>query len=113
VREIVNRAIEPMRAAKQLNTTAEAEVAITAPAAWLERLAPYRDELPGFLLVAAIGTRAGADGQPPEVMAARTTWPRCERCWTYRADVRGDGPHAGLCDRCVAVLASTGRAAGS
>jgi len=111
VRDMVNAAIEPLRAAKQLNTTAEADVTITAPQAWIDRFTPYRDELPGFLLVARLELRPGRDGQDPQVTVERTRYARCERCWTYRADVATDGASAGLCARCVAVLATTGKTA--
>ena len=111
VRDATNRAIEPLRASKQLATTAEADVTITAPSAWLDRLAPYHDELTGFLLVAGLSLRKGADGREPEVAVARTAYRRCERCWTHRPDVAGEGPHAGLCARCVAALAAADRPA--
>ena len=110
VRDAANRAIEPLRAAKALAGTAEAEVAITAPPAWLERLAPYREELPGFLLVAGLSLEPGNDGEEPQVVVTRTPHRRCDRCWTHRADVAGEGTHAGLCGRCIAVLAAAGPA---
>ena len=45
VRDAVNAAIEPLRAAKELVAHhAEAEVTLSAPRAIAERLAPYRDE---------------------------------------------------------------------
>jgi len=111
-RDRVNAAIEPLRAAKQLSTTAEAAVTLTAPQAWIDRLEPYRDELPGFLLVASLALVPGTDGQEPAVVVARTPFARCERCWTYRADVAAEGPTAGLCRRCTGVLTTTGRSAG-
>jgi isoleucyl-tRNA synthetase len=111
VRDATNRAIEPLRASKLLATTAEADVTITAPKAWLDRIVPYRDELTGFLLVAGLSLRPGTDGQEPEVAVARTAHRRCERCWTHRPDVAGEGPHAGLCGRCVAALAAADRPA--
>ncbi|MEK7329446.1 MAG: isoleucine--tRNA ligase [Candidatus Eisenbacteria bacterium] len=113
VRDLVNAAIEPLRAAKQLNTTAEADVTVTAPQGWIDRLAPYRDELPAFLLVAGLTLQPGRDGQDPQVAVKRTRFARCERCWTYRADVVADGVHAGRCGRCVGVLSATGRTAES
>ena len=112
VRDTVNRAIEPLRAEKRIATTAEAAVTLTAPPAWLERLAPYQSELPGFLLVASLALRPGAEGAEPRVSVEPTSYARCERCWTYRADVAVQPPHAGLCARCVAALAAaTPRAA--
>ncbi len=113
VRDLVNAAIEPLRAAKQISTTAEAEVTITAPGPWIDRLAPYRDELPAFLLVAGLRLRPAPDSAAVQVSVARTSLTRCERCWTYRADVAADGARAGLCGRCAGVLSATGRSAGS
>jgi isoleucyl-tRNA synthetase len=110
VRDAVNAAIEPLRAAKQLATTLEADVEIHAPRAWVERLAPYRDELTGVMLVAQLALHMGPDGAEPRVTVKRTALARCERCWTYRADVRGS---AALCARCEAALAATGRTAGA
>jgi isoleucyl-tRNA synthetase len=109
VRDAVNAALEPMRASKALATTAEAEITIEAPAAVASRLRALEAELPGFLLVAAVTVMTGGEGI--RVSAARTALPKCERCWTFRADVATEGPQAGLCARCVAVLAATGRAA--
>jgi len=109
VRDTVNRAIEPLRADKVIATTGEADVTLTAPRAWLDRLASYREELTGFLQVAALELVPGPDGSEPAATVTKTTYARCERCWTYRADVAADGPNAGLCGRCVGVLATAGR----
>ena len=85
---------------------------ITAPQGWIDRLAPYREELPSFLLVAALALRAGADGAEPRVTVARTRWPRCERCWTHRSDVASGGEAEGLCGRCLAAIKASDRTAG-
>jgi isoleucyl-tRNA synthetase len=113
LRSLVNAAIEPLRANKELATTAEAEVTITAPRGWIDRLASYRDELPGFLLVAGLRLKPGPEGAEPQVAVTRTALSKCERCWTYRADVAGKdaGSSAGLCGKCVAALQATGRSA--
>src|SRR5205085_8480609 len=96
LRNAVNAAIEPLRAAKEVATTMEVDVTVTprgaAAAQLLER---YRSELEGFLMVARVtpeaddgAAPADAAGAPPYVVrAARTAYPKCERCWTYRADV--------------------------
>ncbi len=121
VREAVNATLEPLRAAKTISTTQEVAVSLRAPAAAAARLLEYRDELAGFLLVseasvepAGSGDGSGAGEPTPggiRVEAARVPYPKCERCWTYRPDVRTEGPARGLCGRCVAVLESTRRAA--
>jgi isoleucyl-tRNA synthetase len=106
VRESVNAAIEPLRAAKTLSTTAEAEVTLSAPRAWLDRLQPYGDELTALLIVAAIELRASADGAEPVVEVRKTSRAKCDRCWMYRSDVGQDASQPGLCSRCTGALAA-------
>ena len=98
-------AIEPLRAAKTMATTAEAEVTITAAPAWIERLAAWRDELPSFLMVATAELAAGAAGAEPAVQVRRTELPKCDRCWTYRDDVVAEGEGRHLCSRCREAVA--------
>ncbi len=106
VRETVNAAIEPLRAAKTLATTAEADVRLTAPPAWAQRLAPYASELASFLIVAHLELVAGAEGSEPVVEVSKTAFAKCDRCWTYRDDVQATGAHPGLCSRCVTAVAA-------
>ena len=107
IRDAVNAAIEPLRAAKTLNTTAEAEVVLTVAPDAVARLDAWRDELAGFLIVAAIEIRAGREGQEPEAVVTRTAHTRCDRCWIYRPDVAAEGGRRGLCGRCMGVLEAT------
>jgi isoleucyl-tRNA synthetase len=106
VRDTVNAALEPLRAAKTLTTTAEAEVTLTAPRAWTDRLATYGDELPALLIVAVAELKPAADGATPGVSVRRTSRAKCDRCWMYRADVGHDPTQPGLCSRCTTALAS-------
>ena len=106
VRDTVNAAIEPLRAAKTLATTAEADVALTLPPTWVKRLAPYRDELAGFLQIARLEVREGAEGAAPAAEAVRTGLTKCDRCWTFRGDVGLDAAQPGLCSRCTEALAA-------
>jgi isoleucyl-tRNA synthetase len=111
VRDSVNAAIEPLRAARQISTTAEAEVRIAAPAADAARLRAYGDELAAYLIVAGVEVVADARvGDGFGVTVRATTHPRCERCWTYRPDVAAAGERSGLCRRCVESLAAARRA---
>ncbi len=105
VRDVVNAAIEPLRAAKTLATTAEAEVVLTVPPAWSARLAPYAGELESFLIVARAAVREGPAGCEPSVEVTRTSLGKCDRCWTYREDVEARTDGAALCSRCVEALA--------
>jgi isoleucyl-tRNA synthetase len=111
VRDAVNAKIEPLRAEKKFATTLEAEVVLSADSATAAHLRDYADELAGFLMVAraTVTERDGASELGVEV--TRTSYLKCERCWTYRPDVAASGEHTGLCARCVAALAATGRTA--
>ncbi len=107
LRDAVNAAIEPLRAAKTLAATVEADVTVTLPAVLHARLAPYAGELAGFLMVARATLRvadgARPEGNPFEVAVSRTAWLKCDRCWTYREDaVAAEG--GALCGRCARVL---------
>ena len=106
VRDTVNAAIEPLRAARTVATTAETEVTLRAPRAWTERLAAYGDELGALLIVAAVTLETAPDGAEPSVEVRRSERAKCERCWMYRSDVGGDAAHPALCTRCVGVLAA-------
>ena len=112
LRDAVNATLEPLRADKTLASTTEAAVRIHVADETLAALKPFESELPGFLLVAqaALVRGAEADGARFRIEAARADparFRKCERCWTYRADVRDSG----LCARCTGVLAATGRSA--
>ena len=106
VRDTVNAAIEPLRAAKTLSTTAEAEVTLRAPRAWTERLTAYGDELPALLIVASIELVTAADGAEPVVEVRKTARAKCDRCWMFRSDVGHDAAQPGLCSRCTGALAA-------
>ena len=107
LRSAVNAALEPMRAAKELATTLEAEVAVQAPPALAAQLERFTAELPGFLLVAA-ATIESREGEP-RVQARRTTMARCDRCWTHRSDVRPAADGSSLCGRCTHALEAARR----
>lgn len=105
IRTAANAAIEPMRASRSLGGTLEAELRIEVPAPLRSRLTPYVDELAGFLLVARADLVEGP-GEEIRVQAVRTAMLRCDRCWTYRSDVRTARDKGQLCDRCVNALAA-------
>jgi isoleucyl-tRNA synthetase len=106
VRDTVNAAIEPLRATKTLATTAEADVTLAAPRAWIERLEPYGAELVALLIVAELTLETLPDGAAPRVDVRKTTRAKCDRCWMYRTDVGHDASQPGLCARCTSALAA-------
>ena len=108
VRDAVNAAIEPLRAAKTLASPAAAEIRITGPEPVIARLGAYGDELATFLIVAKADLAATGPAGELAVTVQPTARVKCERCWMHRDDVAPDGPRAGLCARCVGALAAAG-----
>ena len=104
IRDAVNAAIEPRRATKELATTAEADVTLRVRADIAERLLGFGDELAGFLIVAQVTVISDPAAGEPQVEIQRTSWNKCERCWTYRKDVQPGPDGATLCGRCSEVI---------
>jgi len=106
VREAVQAAMEPHRAAKTIGTSLDAAVQITLKdqAAW-DQLDTLGESLDDLLVVSAITrqTGAGADGVPVVSVTAHDG-EKCPRCWNHKGG-HGTGEDAGLCVRCAAVVA--------
>ncbi len=84
----VTEAIEPLRRAKEVRSSLEAEVTVLDPPLDAETLAE-------MFIVAKV-----APGD--SVTVTRTERLKCGRCWRHRAEVETDGA---LCSRCAEVVA--------
>jgi len=109
VRAAVTKALEEARAAKRIASSLEAQVEVKAPAAVLAPLRAHEEKstvFPGNLanlfIVSAVRL-VEADG-PLSVAVERAAGGKCERCWTYSANVGRLAAHAGVCERCAGVL---------
>ena len=51
-------------------------------------------------------SRPGADPAAIGVVAERSDYAKCERCWNLRPSVGQDAEHPTLCDRCARVVAA-------
>ncbi|KQN81143.1 isoleucine--tRNA ligase [Sphingomonas sp. Leaf62] len=89
LRQQVTEAIEPLRRAKTVRSSLEAEVTVPA-------LPLSAQELAELFIVAKV---AAGDG---EIAVTRTEKAKCGRCWRHLPDVATDGD---LCGRCAAVVA--------
>jgi isoleucyl-tRNA synthetase len=103
VRERVLAEIEPLRKGKQIGSSLQAKVELTAPAAELALLERYRADLPMLFIVSEVELRP-ADGQELGVIISRASGVKCERCWRYVPSVSTEPQWAGLCDRCKGAL---------
>ncbi len=87
----VTEAIEPLRRAKTIRSSLEAEVSVPA------MLLPDGEAAETFIVARVTAGEGGGD----EVTVSRTAYHKCGRCWRHLPEVVVDGT---LCDRCETVL---------
>jgi isoleucyl-tRNA synthetase len=113
LRERVLAQIEPLRKSKQIGSSLQARVVLSATPAERAFLEAHARELPMLFIVSDVEIRsAPADAQAraeaqPHITIERTGGVKCERCWRYVPSISSDPDWAGLCDRCHDVLAET------
>ena len=116
IRETVLAEIEPLRKGKQIGSSLQAKVILSATKPELAFLEPYARDLAMLFIVSEVELRP-APGGPGDVKAESDAQPRvtieraggvkCERCWRYVSQVSNDAAWAGLCERCQDALAQT------
>ena len=110
VRETAMIAIEGMRKEKLIGSAQAAELTITAfQKDRVELLNASRELLTTLCMVADVtivdGSADASDQKAtPTVIAKKTEFERCERCWNHRASVGKSASHPTLCERCVGVI---------
>jgi isoleucyl-tRNA synthetase len=120
LREQVLAQIEPLRKNKQIGSSLQAKVVISAIANELPLLEHYAKQLPMLFIVSEVevrpaitdpstGDENGArSGQASaKIVIERASGVKCERCWRIVPAVSSAPASAGLCDRCQDALAET------
>jgi isoleucyl-tRNA synthetase len=111
LRERVLAEIEPLRKGKQIGSSLQARVVLSATEATLAFLMRYAGHLPMLFIVSDVELRRGADGADsqgeaePRITIERAGGVKCERCWRYVPSVSSEPEWAGLCERCQDALA--------
>jgi isoleucyl-tRNA synthetase len=108
-----------MRKAERIGASLEANLAIHADPALVERYAPVGEEL-RFFFITSDASLAPLVQRPDEAarveLAGGEAWvtatasdaPKCIRCWHRRPDVGSHPEHPELCGRCVENVAGQG-----
>ena len=113
LREQVLAEIEPLRKDKQIGSSLQAKVVLSATPAELALLEQYARELPMLFIVSEVELRPAptdveAHGEAtPRITIERAGGVKCERCWRYVPAVSSEPAWAGLCERCQDALAET------
>jgi isoleucyl-tRNA synthetase len=111
LRERVLARIEPLRKDKQIGSSLQARVILSATTAEMVFLEQYARDLPMLFIVSEVELRAApsdveAHGEAEaRIEIARAGGVKCERCWRYVSSVSQDPASAGLCERCQDALA--------
>ena len=108
IRDQVLGRIEPLRKDKQIGSSLQAKVVLSASGTEFELLKTHEAQLPMLFIVSEVEVREGAtDGL--EISIDRASGVKCERCWRYVPKVSTDPARPGICERCEDALAETVR----
>jgi isoleucyl-tRNA synthetase len=107
VREVVLRALEEARAAKQIGSSLEARVELKLKDPLYATLSEYQGELRYVLIVSKVGVVKTDDPASPDigVEVFRADGKKCERCWNYSERVGEFHRYPTVCERCIEALA--------
>ena len=105
IRDDVLQSLEEARVAKQIGSSLEARLEISASGDSYDLLVRYRDELRYIFIVSQVDlvrSDEGASGVVVRVLPAAGK--KCERCWNYSTQVGESVRYPDVCERCVAAL---------
>ena len=111
IRDQVLAEIEPLRKDKQIGSSLQARVVLTADGDDLSLLRRHTADLPMLFIVSEVEVRAvqvgdrAAERAGTGVAIGRATGVKCERCWRYVPSVSVEPEWAGICPRCQDALA--------
>ena len=105
IRDDVLQSLEEARVAKQIGSSLEARLEISAAADSYDLLRRYRDELRYIFIVSQVDvvrSDEGVSGVVVKVLPAEGR--KCERCWNYSTRVGESTRYPDVCERCVTAL---------
>jgi isoleucyl-tRNA synthetase len=108
IRDEVLKALEEARNAKQIGSSLEAKVLLTADAETTRFLLDYFDQLRYIFIVSQVEVHEG-DALKVEILNADGK--KCERCWNYSVRVGEFEKYPTVCERCAAALEEIEKAA--
>jgi isoleucyl-tRNA synthetase len=103
-RSEVQKVLEKHREAGEIGSSLQAEVDIAATGDRLKLLQNLDNELRFVLITSRADVAPGGEA----IRAAPSKYPKCARCWHWRADVGADPKRPEICGRCVSNLFGPG-----
>ncbi len=102
IRDEVLKALEEARGAKQIGSSLEAKVVLTADAETTRFLLDYFDQLRYIFIVSQVEVHEGSTDALVRIEKADGT--KCERCWNYSIRVGEFANYPNVCERCIEAL---------
>jgi isoleucyl-tRNA synthetase len=104
IRDQVLRALEEARVAKQIGSSLEAKVMLSASGEIFELLKSHEDYLRYIFIVSQVELNESNKGNDVSIAVSTADGQKCERCWNYSTKVGASDRYPTLCERCVAAL---------
>jgi isoleucyl-tRNA synthetase len=101
VRDQVLRALEEARVAKEIGSSLEAKVTLTATGDTLRLLKTHESELRYIFIVSQVELR---EGNELTIAVSNADGEKCERCWNYSTRVGESSKFPTVCERCASAL---------
>ncbi|MDI1243263.1 MAG: isoleucine--tRNA ligase [bacterium] len=108
IRDEVLKALEEARGAKQIGSSLDAKVILTADKDTTRFLLDYFEQLRYIFIVSQVEVHEG-DGTKVEIQKADGS--KCERCWNYSIRIGEFDKYPTVCERCVVALDELEKAA--
>lgn len=102
IRDEVLKALEEARNAKQIGSSLEAKVLLTADPETTRFLLDYFDQLRYIFIVSQVEVHEGNADAPVQILKADGA--KCERCWNYSTRVGEFARFPTVCERCNEAL---------
>jgi isoleucyl-tRNA synthetase len=109
IRDDVLRTLEEARIARQIGSSLEAKVELSASGEQYDLLARYLGELRYLFIVSQV-TLVKQESGDVRVNVTQAEGEKCERCWNYSTRVGESSRYPTVCERCVAALEEIERA---
>ncbi len=108
VRSEISKVLEPMRKNKDIGSSLDAEVVISADATTIDVLKKYQksqtlDHLKELFIVSDV-TLKTAENKELTIEAHKSEGEKCPRCWHYSEKLVKVGNYVGVCPKCVEAL---------
>jgi isoleucyl-tRNA synthetase len=101
IRDEVLKALEDARIAKQIGSSLEAKVVLTADKDTTRFLLDYYSDLRYIFIVSQVEVR---EGDSTRVGIVKADGEKCERCWNYSTRVGEFEKYPTVCERCIEAL---------